>query len=95
MGRVGVWISAFLDQNTRKQAVGVDGRISELTPIVSGVPQGTVLGPVLFLIHIRNISFLLPLLMIPKSGEELKLQMTVPNCRQTCSQCMVGLKTST
>ena len=56
MGRVGVWISAFLDPLTRKQAVGVDGRMSELTPIVSGVPQGTVLGPVLFLIHIRNIS---------------------------------------
>ena len=25
MGRVGAWISAFLDQNTRKQAVGVEG----------------------------------------------------------------------
>ena len=56
MGRVGAWISAFLDQNTRKQAVRVEGRISEQTPIISGVPQGTVLGPVLFLIHIRNIS---------------------------------------
>ena len=55
-GRVGVWIAAFLDQHTRKQAVGVDGRVSGLVPVVSGVPQGTVLGPVLFLIHIRNIS---------------------------------------
>ena len=56
MGRVGIWISAFLDQNTRKQAVGVDGRVSGLVPVISGVPQGTVLGPVLFLIHIRGIS---------------------------------------
>ena len=55
-GRVGLWLAAFLDTNTRKQAVGVDGRISTLAPVVSGVPQGTVLGPVLFLIHIRNIS---------------------------------------
>ena len=56
MGKVGTWISAFLDQNTRKQAVGVEGQLSGLVPVVSGVPQGTVLGPVLFLIHIRNIS---------------------------------------
>ena len=55
-GRVGQWIAAFLSPQTRKQAVGVDGRISPLVPVVSGVPQGTVLGPILFLIHIRGIS---------------------------------------
>ena len=58
-GRVGLWISAFLDPSTRKQAVGVDGRISPLVPVVSGVPQGTVLGPILFLIHIEGISSML------------------------------------
>ena len=55
-GRVGCWLASFLDPESRLQAVAVDGRVSPLTAVLSGVPQGTVLGPVLFLIHIRNIS---------------------------------------
>ena len=55
-GQVGLWISAFLDSSSRQQAVVVDGRISELCSVISGVPQGTVLGPVLFLVHIACIA---------------------------------------
>ena len=54
-GKVGCWLAAFLDSCTRQQAVVVDGRISPLLPVISGVPQGTVLGPVLFLVHLKDI----------------------------------------
>ena len=55
-GKVGCWLAAFLDSGSRRQAVAVDGRVSSLSPVISGIAQGTVLGPVLFLIHIADIA---------------------------------------
>jgi len=54
-GSFGEWIAAFLDSSSRIQYVGVDGSLSAPQNVISGVPQGTVLGPVLFLVHIMNL----------------------------------------
>ena len=53
--RVGCWITAFQDSSS-SQAVAVDGHVSQLIPVIRGLLQGTVLGHILFLVHISGIA---------------------------------------
>ena len=54
MRQVGIMVSNYL-QN-RKQAVVIKGKKSEYKTVPSRVQQGSVLGPLLFLIYINDIT---------------------------------------
>ena len=74
-GKIYNWIKSFL--TNRSQHVIVDGEISKTAEVISGVPQGTVLGPVLFLLFINDITEAIKYATINIFADESKLSLKI------------------
>ena len=49
-----MWFESYL--SNRKQCVDVGGSRSDFLPVSCGVPQGSILGPLLFLVYVNDMN---------------------------------------
>lgn len=78
-GKVSGWVEAWL--TGRKQRVVLNGKFSSWDCVGSGVPQGSVLGPTLFVIFINDIDSAIDTVMsiITKFADDTKVGRVVEN----------------
>ena len=81
-GKLFEWIKNFLTKN-RFQTVLVNGKRSFLAEVLSGVPQGSVLGPLLFLIYINGLVTTVKHSKISSFADDTKVSKTIETVEDT------------
>ena len=70
-GKLLEWIREFIVK--RRQIVTVNGVHSDPADVLSGVPQGTVLGPLLFLLYINDLEKVVSISVVASFADDTRL----------------------
>ena len=76
------WIQNYLLH--RKQSTVVNGSISDSTIVTCGVPQGSILGPLLFLVYINDLSHKVNNTSMYLYADD-RVLLSTENCIHTCT----------
>ena len=82
------WIDCFL--TTRSQRVVINGQYSRWLPVVSGVPQGSILGPLLFILYIDDVKHAVQHSSIKVFADDISLYSQVSS-NDDCSKLQADL----
>ncbi len=81
-GQLLSWIEAWL--TGRRQRVVLNGVESDWEEVGSGVPQGSILGPILFVVHINDIDLVVSMIeLLKKFADDTKLGQRVRTPEQS------------
>ena len=84
------WIASFL--SNRSQSVVIDGIRSACRSVTSGVPQGSVLGPLLFVLYSDDIDKVItPQVKIRKYADDIKLYCSYANSEENVAHAAMQL----
>ena len=78
VGNIWMWFKAYLFD--RSQCVKVNGTTSDVLPVISGVPQGSILGPLMFLLYVNDLPLTALLSTILMFADDTKCISTNGGC---------------
>ena len=77
-GNIFKWIENFLKD--RHQSVALNGELSFISLVLSGVPQGSVLGPILFLLYINDLVDVTQHSICRSFADDTRLSKSISTC---------------